>query len=26
VTAAQQQVGFFMTDRPMWVSQYLAPP
>jgi hypothetical protein len=26
VTTAQQAVGFFMTDRPMWVSQYLAPP
>ncbi|HEY6475868.1 MAG TPA: CotH kinase family protein [Polyangia bacterium] len=26
VTTAQQQVGFFMTDRPSFVSKYLAPP
>jgi hypothetical protein len=26
VTTAQQAVGFFMSDRPMWVSQYLSPP
>jgi hypothetical protein len=26
VTTAQQGVGFFMTDRPMWVGQYLSPP
>jgi hypothetical protein len=26
VTTAQQAVGFFMTDRPMFVSKYLSPP
>ena len=26
VTTAQQSVGFFMTDRPMFVSKYLSPP
>jgi hypothetical protein len=26
VTAAQQQVGFYMTDRPTFVSEYLTPP
>ena len=26
VTAAQQAVGFFMSDRPMFVSEYLSPP
>jgi hypothetical protein len=26
VTTAQQQVGFFMSDRPMYVMKYLSPP
>jgi hypothetical protein len=26
VSTAQQQVGFFMTDRPTYVSKYLSPP
>jgi hypothetical protein len=26
VATAQQQVGFFMTDRPTFVSKYLSPP